>query len=85
MGDPHIATPDGGNYTFNGLGEYLLLKVDNAFELQGRTAVVTNEDGSQGKATIWSAFAAQDATGATVYVEMNANKTGKLSLVVLLQ
>ena len=84
MGDPHITTLDGANYTFNGLGEYLLVKVDNFFELQGRTAVVKNDDGSQGKATIWSAFAAEDATGATVHIEMNDNKTSKLSLMLLL-
>ncbi|XP_019858254.1 PREDICTED: mucin-like protein [Amphimedon queenslandica] len=36
-GDPHINTLDGATYTFNGLGEYVLLRTINAdFEIQAR-------------------------------------------------
>lgn len=28
FGDPHITTPDGKKYTFNGVGEYWFLKSD---------------------------------------------------------
>ena len=40
-GDPHITTLDGGTYTFNGWGEYVLLQVmppnnGNNFTIQGR-------------------------------------------------
>ena len=37
-GDPHIKTLDGGNYTFNGLGEYTMVDAKNGtFKLQART------------------------------------------------
>ena len=51
-GDPHITTLDGYVYTFNGWGEYVLVKMDSEFELQGRTSPVNNSD-----ATMFSAFA----------------------------
>ena len=37
MGDPHILTLDGTQYTFNGIGEYTVLHVEGAFTMQGRT------------------------------------------------
>ena len=55
-GDPHITTIDGRRYTFNGLGEYVLLRTTSSnFELQGRTALAPNSD-----ATIFSAFALRE-------------------------
>jgi len=55
-GDPHITTLDGRTYTFNGLGEYVLLRTNiRNFEFQGRTALAPNSD-----ATIFSAFAIRD-------------------------
>ena len=52
-GDPHITTIDGRRYTFNGLGEYVLLRTTSSnFELQGRTELAPNSD-----ATLFSAFA----------------------------
>ena len=51
-GDPHITTLDGYQYTFNGWGEYILLKVEDQFELQGRTSPFNNTN-----ATMFSAFA----------------------------
>ncbi|XP_055426067.1 mucin-4 [Bubalus kerabau] len=41
VGDPHITTLDGVNYTFNGLGDFLLVRTqdrNSSFLLQGRTA-----------------------------------------------
>ena len=54
VGDPHINTMDGANYTFNGWGEYTLFTA-RGFSLQGRTMPVnlTMSD----SATQWSAFA----------------------------
>lgn len=45
MGDPHIITLDGKQYTFNGIGEYTVLDVDGAFILQGRTQQAVDESG----------------------------------------
>ncbi|KAM5276172.1 mucin-4 isoform 3-T3 [Hipposideros larvatus] len=57
FGDPHINTLDGVNYTFNGLGDFLLIQAkdgNSSFLLQGRT----NQTGSA-QATNFIAFAAQ--------------------------
>ncbi|XP_026305648.1 mucin-4-like, partial [Piliocolobus tephrosceles] len=57
FGDPHITTLDGVNYTFNGLGDFLLVGAQDrtsSFLLQGRTA----QTGSA-QATNFIAFAAQ--------------------------
>ncbi|XP_008568936.1 PREDICTED: mucin-4 [Galeopterus variegatus] len=57
FGDPHITTLDGANYTFNGLGDFLLVQAkdeNSSFVLQGRTA----QTGSA-QATNFIAFAAQ--------------------------
>uniref|UniRef100_A0A2K6UP28 Mucin 4, cell surface associated n=1 Tax=Saimiri boliviensis boliviensis TaxID=39432 RepID=A0A2K6UP28_SAIBB len=57
FGDPHITTLDGVNYTFNGLGDFLLVQAqdgNSSFQLQGRTA----QTGSA-QATNFIAFAAQ--------------------------
>ncbi|CAF3513007.1 unnamed protein product [Rotaria sp. Silwood1] len=43
-GDPHFSTFDGNSYTFNGHGEYILLKsIDGQFEIQVRLAPLVNE------------------------------------------
>ncbi|XP_006869495.1 PREDICTED: mucin-4-like [Chrysochloris asiatica] len=57
FGDPHITTFDGANYTFSGLGDFLLIRAKNrnsSFLLQGRTAQT-----GMAKATNFIAFAAQ--------------------------
>lgn len=57
FGDPHIFTLDGVNYTFNGLGDFLLIQAqdgNSSFLLQGRT----NQTGSA-QASNFIAFAAQ--------------------------
>ena len=56
-GDPHVTTIDGRRYTFNGLGEYVLLRTTSSnFEFQGRTIQAPNSSG----ATIFSAFALRE-------------------------
>ena len=55
-GDPHFTTIDGRRYTFNGLGEYVLLRTTSSnFEFQGRTELAPNSN-----ATIFSAFALRE-------------------------
>ena len=53
-GDPHITTLDNVRYTFNGLGEYRMLELeDDSFKIQGRTGRV----GGDGNATEFVALA----------------------------
>ena len=55
-GDPHITTIDGRTYTFNGLGEYVLLRENaSSFEFQARTELAPNSN-----ATVFSAFAIKE-------------------------
>ena len=80
-GDPHFLTLDGKTFTFNGLGEYDLLKLeteDITFVLQGRTKQAVTVDGTVTDATIFSAFAARDTDGESFHAELNETKDGKL-------
>jgi hypothetical protein len=85
FGDPHINTLDGGQYTFNGYGEYTMMKVDfngTTFDLQARTELATGANGTTINATIFSAFVAKDHTNSTVQVELSRNKDSKISFTV---
>ncbi|XP_068880641.1 mucin-4 isoform X3 [Aphelocoma coerulescens] len=67
FGDPHITTLDGLTYTFNGLGDFVLLLASDAqtsFILQGRTAQT-----GMAQATNFVAFAAQYISNTTTTVE----------------
>ncbi|XP_062601606.1 uncharacterized protein LOC134263292 [Saccostrea cucullata] len=77
FGDPHITTLDGKDYTFNGYGEYTMMKINtstNTFDLQARTELATSENGTSINATIFSAFVARDHTGSKIQVEMSRDK-----------
>lgn len=76
FGDPHFTTLDGLNYTFNGHGEYILLK-DRAhgFEVQCRTKRAVTSGGHMSDATVFSAFAIQ-TSGAWLQAELNAQENG---------
>ncbi|XP_052261338.1 mucin-like protein [Dreissena polymorpha] len=74
-GDPHITTLDGFKYTFNGHGEYVLLRGD-MFELQGRAARAV-VDGAESDATIIVSVAAkQKPDGTRVEFRVNEDGTG---------
>ncbi|KAH3861667.1 hypothetical protein DPMN_024601, partial [Dreissena polymorpha] len=84
-GDPHIRTLDQRDYTFNGLGEYILFQIydinasRHVFQLQGRTEVVTSATNSSNRlnATVFAAFAAEDKIhGGYFHVEINLKKDG---------
>lgn len=63
FGDPHFTTLDNTTYTFNGLGEYTIVAIDDeAFEMQART---TRTSG-RGLGTAFSAAAAKERGTATV-------------------
>jgi len=72
LGDPHVLTLDGLEYTFNGLGEYTMVDVHNSnvsFTLQGRTGKALNDNGTAINATVFTAFAARE-NGVRVTVEL---------------
>ena len=76
LGDPHIITMDGLHYSFNGLGEYWLMKgID--FNLQGRTAVI-EDNGAPLEATYFSGFVIKQITpeSDTVQLQLNDAKSG---------
>ena len=82
FGDPHIDTLDGFQYTFNGWGEYTMMKIDNAtFEVQARTSLATSVTGNETKiinATVFSAFAAKEGENSTLQVELTSDLKSKL-------
>ncbi|XP_062605769.1 uncharacterized protein LOC134267580 [Saccostrea cucullata] len=76
-GDPHIRTLDGKQYTFNGHGEYVMMKITKGgtrFDFQARTEPATTSNGTVINATVFSAFVAQDQTGSKVQIEMSSDK-----------
>nr|XP_022333526.1 mucin-like protein [Crassostrea virginica] len=84
FGDPHITTLDGLTYTFNGLGEYVMLTMieptsnTTLLDIQTRTAQAINANGTLINATVFQAFAVQEKNGGQAMVEINLAKTGLL-------
>lgn len=67
-GDPHIKTLDDKGYTFNGIGEYVMVDADNGtFILQARTVLAP---GNRSIATIFSAGAAKEYNTSKVEVRV---------------
>ena len=65
--DPHFKTLDGQNYTFNGLGEYVMVDAkDGFFQLQSRTQLAKGG----GTATVFSAAVAKERESSTVQVNL---------------
>ena len=74
-GDPHFKTLDGGNYTFNGLGEYVMIDAQNAtFQLQARTGLA---QGNSTTATIFTAGAAKEENTSTIEVRVKEGGEGQ--------
>ena len=75
-GDPHIRTLDGHTYTFNGIGDYLLLGVKNSSEFlihsrMSKAKVNPNSTITASRATVFSAFALRTDQGAVVELYLN--------------
>ena len=73
FGDPHIYTFDHLEYTFNGLGEYVLVRADSPkvkLDVQGRFEQVNDSPYGTVMATHLTAVAARDNTSATVEVRV---------------
>ncbi|XP_078573326.1 uncharacterized protein LOC144860112 [Branchiostoma floridae x Branchiostoma japonicum] len=77
-GEPHIRTLDGRTYTFNGHGEYVMLRstsaAPHAFMMQGRTDRPVM-DGVRIRATVFTAIAVQQPNN-KVQVYLDSNGTG---------
>ena len=68
-GDPHITTLDGLQYTFNGLGEFILFELnDNSFTMQGRTDRVSDDV----EATKFSSLAFKENTSETIEIKVKS-------------
>ncbi|XP_071795600.1 uncharacterized protein [Asterias amurensis] len=89
FGDPHIMTLDSVGYTFNGLGEFSMLIVDDQptngqkmFELQIRTKRALNTETQQlTDATYLSGFAAEIVGGERIEIKANAAADGLITTV----
>ncbi|XP_072172571.1 uncharacterized protein [Diadema setosum] len=80
FGDPHINTLDGRGYTFNGLGEYVMLEYTNGdpFVLQARTGKAFDEDGSEvDTGTVFTGFAGTQGI-TTIRITLNSDRTEML-------
>ncbi|KAM6258221.1 mucin-4 [Porphyrio hochstetteri] len=80
FGDPHITTLDGLTYTFNGLGDFVLLLASDAwtsFVLQGRTTPI-----GMAQATNFVAFAAQCISTTTTTVEWTLGSQGDIQVLL---
>ncbi|XP_075013781.1 mucin-4 [Calonectris borealis] len=80
FGDPHITTLDGLTYTFNGLGDFVLLLASDAqtsFVLHGRTAQT-----GTAQATNFVAFAAQYISATTTTVEWTLGSQGDIQVLL---
>ncbi|XP_060596327.1 uncharacterized protein LOC132750377, partial [Ruditapes philippinarum] len=85
-GDPHITTPDGKSFTFNGEAEYTMLSVQKEgvdFVLQARTAPFLSDDGTSVGATVFTAFAAKDnIDNSRCTIELNNNTDAGMQIKV---
>ncbi|XP_009321873.1 PREDICTED: mucin-4 [Pygoscelis adeliae] len=80
FGDPHIDTLDGLTYTFNGLGDFVLLLASDArtsFVLHGRTART-----GTAQATNFVAFAAQYISATTTTVQWTLGSQSDIKILL---
>ncbi len=71
FGDPHLYTFDGLPYTFNGKGEFVLVRADSPrvkLDVQGRFEQVENSPYGEVLASTLTAVAAKDNVSSTVEV-----------------
>jgi deleted-in-malignant-brain-tumors protein 1 len=70
-GDPHISTPDGLQYTFNGKGEFTYVEtMDGSFVAQCRLEQATGTNGTLVAATLFTAIVAKTNTSDKVQMSL---------------
>ena len=75
-GDPHWMSLDGLRFTFNGMGEYVLLRTAS-FVLQVRTHRAVNTNDEEVNATVVTAVAATTTTSDRLYVAVTMAGDGE--------
>lgn len=76
-GDPHVVTLDGFKYTFNGLGEFILIETnDDSFTLQGRMVQAVDNNGVPISATVFSAIVGKELYSDTVQFQLANGEDG---------
>ena len=73
FGDPHLVTLDGLQYTFNGLGEFVLIEASDGmrgFSLQGRMVQAVDTNGAAVQATAFSAIVARQSDSDTIQFQL---------------
>ena len=76
-GDPHMRTLDGYEYTFNGRGEYTLMKTnDGIFTCQGRFLQPKTTGNKAARGTVFVAIAAKNKDSDRVHVEADIDTNG---------
>lgn len=84
FGDPHISTLDALQYSFNGLGDYVLIRtLDNSLHLHGRTKRPLTSEGALSNATVFSGFVLRTNTSDTAQVLFDDTLQGDLSITVV--
>ncbi|XP_011501466.1 PREDICTED: protein mesh [Ceratosolen solmsi marchali] len=76
FGDPHVATFDGLEYTFNGKGEFVLVRVDDVkdkLDIQARFEQLPDNFYGEVRATHLTAVAARGNNSATIEVRLRPN------------
>ena len=76
LGDPHIVTLDGHQYTFNGKGEYILIDTPNdTFSLQARMVPITGVQGNTSQGTVFIAIVCRQHNSDVIQFEITENGT----------
>ncbi|XP_060104318.1 sushi domain-containing protein 2 [Heteronotia binoei] len=82
FGDPHFITFDGTRFTFNGLGEYTVLESDlTSLRVQGR-ARPASLNGTEAKATGFSAIAMQENSSDVVEMRLLEHPSSTLEVLL---
>lgn len=73
FGDPHFVSLDGNAYTFNGVGEYVIINALNgSFLVQARTEPAERTDGGDPVGSVFTAIAARSNNSDTVEVQQSS-------------